>query len=134
MQPNPGRVRAGAERLIGLCGWGPCRLQIMRKSLGRGRRLHMLRMYRLLSPAILVVALAGPLVGQGTGAPLQLPAAQTGCDTSQRIIPDFVNESDTVEAARLPIEGMPLWMREVVSAGRVFRRRRAFGPDRPVQH
>jgi hypothetical protein len=82
-------------------------------------------MCRLLSPAVLIVALAGPLVGQETGAPGQLSAAQTGCDTSQRIIPDSVYESDTVdepvEAVRLPIEDMPLRMREVLSGRSVFR-------------
>ena len=80
---------------------------------------------RLLDIAVLSITLAGPLSGQGTAAPRQLSAGQTGCDTSQRVAPDSVYQSDMVdepvEAERLPLEDMPLRVREVLSGRSVFR-------------
>jgi hypothetical protein len=85
----------------------------------------MLGMCRLPEVVALSLVLVAPLSGQGAGAPRQLSAAQTGCDTSQRVLPDSVYESDTVdepvEAVRLPIEDLPFRMREVLSGRSVFR-------------
>jgi len=82
-------------------------------------------MYPILCLAALIVATAGPLLGQASGAPRLLSPAETGCDTSRRIVPDSVYESDTVDepvaAVRLPIEDMPLRIREVLSGRSVFR-------------
>lgn len=80
---------------------------------------------RLLCIAVLGVTPAAPLSGQGAGSPRQLSAVETGCDTSNRVVPDSVYEWDMVdkpvEAERLPIEDMPLRMREVLSGRSVFR-------------
>jgi len=80
---------------------------------------------RLLCIAVLGVTLAAPLSGQGAGPPRQLSPAETGCDTSNRVVPDSVYEWDMVdkpvEAERLPIEDMPLRMREVLSGRSVLR-------------
>jgi hypothetical protein len=80
---------------------------------------------RLLCIAVLGVTLAAPLSGQGAGSPRQLSPAETGCDTSHRVVPDSVYEWDMVdkpvEAERLPIEDMALRMREVLSGRSVFR-------------
>jgi hypothetical protein len=85
----------------------------------------MLGMCRLLGVAALSLVPAAPLSGQSAGAPRQFSAAQTGCDTSQRVVPDSVYEADAVdepvEAVRLPIEDMPFRMREVLSGRSVFR-------------
>jgi hypothetical protein len=85
----------------------------------------MLGICRLPGVAALSLVLAAPLAGQSAGGPRQLPAAQTGCDTSQRVLPDSVYESDTVDepvdAVRLPIEDLPFRMREVLSGRSVFR-------------
>lgn len=82
-------------------------------------------MRRLLAIAVLSIALPARLSGQGANAPRQFSAAETGCDTSQAAPTDSVYEADgvdkPVEAVRLPIEDMPLRVREVVSGRSVFR-------------
>ena len=84
----------------------------------------MLGTYSLLWVAVLGAALARPASGQA-GSPRQLSAAQTGCDTSQRTPRDSVYESASVdapvEAERLPIDEMPMRVREVISGRSVFR-------------
>lgn len=81
-------------------------------------------MRRLPGVAVLSLVLAAPLSGQDAGAPRQLSAAQTGCDTSRRVLPDSVYEwemvDEPVEAVRLPVEDMPFRMREVLSGRSVF--------------
>lgn len=85
----------------------------------------MLRMCGKLGGAVLSLVLAAPLFGQGAGAARQLSAAQTGCDSTQRVVADTVYEWDTVdepvEAVRLPIEDMPFRMQEILSGRSVFR-------------
>lgn len=80
--------------------------------------------YSLRIIGVLGTALAGPAFGQA-GPPRQLSAAETGCDTSQRARGDSVYESASVdipvEAERLPIDEMPMRVREVVSGRSVFR-------------
>ena len=69
-------------------------------------------------------ALAAPAFAQ-IGTARQLSAAETGCDTSRRIRTDSVYQSASVdapvEAERLPIDEMPMRVREVISGRSVFR-------------
>jgi hypothetical protein len=85
----------------------------------------MLRFCRQLSIPLFSAAVVGPLFGQGAGSPRSLSVAQTGCDTAQRVVPDSVYELDMVdqpvEPERLPIDDMPLRVREVLSGRSVFR-------------
>lgn len=80
--------------------------------------------YSLLLIAACGAALAGPAFGQA-GSPRQLSPAETGCDASQRTRTDSVYESTSVdapvEAERLPIDEMPMRVREVISGRSVFR-------------
>jgi hypothetical protein len=80
--------------------------------------------YSLLVIAVLGTALAGPASGQ-TGSTRQLSAAETGCDASQPTRTDSVYESSSVdvpvEAVRLPIDEMPMRVREVISGRSVLR-------------
>jgi len=82
-------------------------------------------MCRVLGIAGIAAVLAGPLSGQAAGSPRRLSAVETGCDTAKRVAPDSVYESDMVdepvEAERLPMEDMPLRVREVLSGRSVFR-------------
>ena len=102
------------------------------QSLDTGRSSRMRGVNRLLGIAVLSITLAGPLSGQGTASARQLSAGQTGCNTSQRVAPDSVYEShmvdEPVEAERLPIEDMPLRVREVLSGRSVFRWRPSIAP------
>ncbi len=74
--------------------------------------------------ALLGTALASPAFGQ-TGSTRQLSAAETGCDASKPTRTDSVYESSSVdvavEAVRLPIDDMPMRVREVVSGRSVMR-------------
>ena len=82
------------------------------------------RTYPLLGIAMLSTALAAPAFAQA-GLLRQLSAAETGCNTSQRTRTDSVYESASVdapvEAERLPIDEMPMRVREVISGRSVFR-------------
>jgi hypothetical protein len=75
--------------------------------------------------ALLSLALPGLLVGQVADGGRRLSAAETGCDVAQQAPTDSVYEADTVDepvqAERLPIEDMPLRMREIVTGRSVFR-------------
>lgn len=80
--------------------------------------------YSVLGIAVLGTALARPAFGQA-GSPRQLSAAETGCDTFRHTRTDSVYESASVdapvEAERLPIDEMPMRVREVISGRSVFR-------------
>ena len=80
---------------------------------------------RLLGMALLSAAFAGPLSGQGPGALRPLSAAQTGCDSADRTVPDTVYESTMVDepvvAQRLLIKEMPLRIGEVLTGRAGFR-------------
>jgi hypothetical protein len=80
--------------------------------------------YSLLVIAALGTALAGPALGQ-TGSTRQLSPAETGCDASRPTRTDSVYESSSVdvpvEAVRLPIDEMPMRVREVISGRSVVR-------------
>ncbi len=80
---------------------------------------------RPLGMVLLSTAFAGPLSGQGPGALRPLSAAQTGCDTAHRVVPDTVYESNMVDQAvvadRLPIKEMPLRIGQVLTGRAVFR-------------
>jgi len=80
---------------------------------------------QVLGIAVLFVALAGRLSAQAADSLRQLSIAETGCDTTRPAATDSVYDSDTVDepvqAERLPIEDMPLRVREVLSGRSVFR-------------
>jgi hypothetical protein len=127
VQPNPRMQPTGRS------GAGPrpggtlleLPVELMRRSLDIGRSPRMLGLNRLLGVAVLSITLAGHLLGQAADSPRQLSTAQTGCDTSQRAATDSVYDFDMVDepvqAERLPIEDMPLRVREVLSGRSVFR-------------
>jgi hypothetical protein len=85
----------------------------------------MLALRRVPGLAILSLALGQRLAAQTPDAPRELPAAETGCDPSQPTPADSVYAFDAVdepvEAERLPIEDMPLRLREVLAGRSVFR-------------
>lgn len=74
---------------------------------------------------LLSVAVASRLPAQESGTPRTLSPAETGCDSARMATSDSVYEADSVdqpvEARRLPIEGMPVRVREVTTGRSVFR-------------
>jgi hypothetical protein len=84
----------------------------------------MTRTYSLLAIAVLGTPLAGPAFAQ-TGSTRQLSAREIGCDSSKPTRTDSVYESSSVdvpvEAVRLPIDEMPMRVREVISGRSVLR-------------
>jgi hypothetical protein len=85
----------------------------------------MLTLKQLMGIAALGVTLAARLSAQAAEAPRALSAAETGCDTSRTAATDSIFEFDAVDepvqAERLPIEDMPLRVREVLNGRSVFR-------------
>jgi Gram-negative bacterial TonB protein C-terminal len=74
--------------------------------------------------AVLGMALAEPAFGQ-TGSARRLSARETGCSASKPARTDSVYESSSVdtavEAVRLPIDEMPMRVREVITGRSVLR-------------
>ncbi|HEX6104270.1 MAG TPA: hypothetical protein VFZ26_01720 [Gemmatimonadales bacterium] len=77
--------------------------------------------------ALLWLAAAGALAAQETpnSPPRRLLPAETGCDTTAAPAADSVYDADSVdqpvEPVRLPVEDMPLRVREVLRGRSVFR-------------
>jgi Gram-negative bacterial TonB protein C-terminal len=80
--------------------------------------------HSLLLIAVLGTGLAEPAFGQADST-RKLSPTETGCDTSKPTRTDSVYESSSVdvpvEAVRLPIDDMPMRVREVISGRTVLR-------------